>query len=55
VDRGVLLRSSADDLAWFARQLASMPFDFQIRTPAELRTELALCATRLHALATATG
>jgi predicted DNA-binding transcriptional regulator YafY len=48
----VLLRSSADDLAWFARQLAGVSFDFEIRTPVELRTELARCAARLHALAT---
>jgi len=51
VDGGVLLRSSADDLAWFARQLAGVPFDFEIRTPLELRTELALRAARLQALA----
>jgi len=51
VDAGVLLRSSADDLAWFARQLAGVPFDFEIRTPVELRTELARCAMRLQALA----
>src|SRR3546814_2120834 len=29
LDGGVLLRSSADDLAWFARQLAALPFDFE--------------------------
>jgi predicted DNA-binding transcriptional regulator YafY len=52
LDAGVLLRSSADDLAWFARQLAGVSFDFEIRTPVELRTELARCAARLHALAT---
>jgi predicted DNA-binding transcriptional regulator YafY len=51
VDEGVLLRSSADDLAWFARQLAGVPFDFEIRTPAALRSELAICAARLRALA----
>jgi predicted DNA-binding transcriptional regulator YafY len=50
---GVLLRTSADDLGWFARQLAGLPFDFEIRTPAKLRIELARCATRLHGLATA--
>jgi predicted DNA-binding transcriptional regulator YafY len=52
---GVLLRTSADDLAWFARQLAGLPFDFRIRTPARLRIELTRCATRMHALAKATG
>jgi predicted DNA-binding transcriptional regulator YafY len=50
---GVLLRTSADDLAWFARQLAGLPFDFRIRTPARLRVELARCATRMRALANA--
>jgi predicted DNA-binding transcriptional regulator YafY len=48
---GVLLRTSADDLDWFARQLAGLPFDFEIRTPAQLRVELACCATRLQGLA----
>ncbi|HEX7112246.1 MAG TPA: YafY family protein [Mizugakiibacter sp.] len=52
---GVLLRSSADDLAWFARQLAALPFEFAIRTPARLRRELATCARRLQALAAADG
>jgi predicted DNA-binding transcriptional regulator YafY len=51
LDNGVLLHCSADDLGWFARQLAGLPFDFEIRTPAELRVELARCATRLHSLA----
>jgi predicted DNA-binding transcriptional regulator YafY len=50
---GVLLQTSADDLAWFARRLAALPFDFEIRTPAELRVELAHCAARLHVLAAA--
>lgn len=53
VEGGVLLHSSADDLGWFARQLAGLPFDFEIRTPVELRTELSRCATRLQALADA--
>ena len=52
---GVLLRTSADDLAWFARQLAGLPFDFRIHTPARLRVELARCATRMRALANAVG
>lgn len=50
-ERGVLLRTSASDLGWLARQLAALPFDFEIRTPAELCAELAHCATRLQALA----
>lgn len=55
VAAGVLLRSSADDLAWFARQLARLPFDFEIRTPTALRGELSRCAARLHALAAMGG
>jgi predicted DNA-binding transcriptional regulator YafY len=51
VSGGVLLRTGADDLAWFARQLAGLSFGFEIHTPAELRTELARCATRLRELA----
>ncbi|MEP6897688.1 MAG: YafY family protein, partial [Rhodanobacter sp.] len=50
-DDGVLLRASADDLGWFARKLAGLPFDFEIRTPVELRTELTQLAKRLQALA----
>ncbi|MFZ6871343.1 helix-turn-helix transcriptional regulator [Undibacterium sp. Di27W] len=37
---GVLLYNQSDDLAWFARQLASLPFDFVIRKPAQLQLEL---------------
>lgn len=51
VDDGVLLRSGADDLDWFARRLAGLPFDFDIRKPAALRGALARCAARLRALA----
>lgn len=50
-DDGVLLRTSADSLAWFARQLAGLPFDFEIRGPEALRDEVRLRADRLHALA----
>ena len=53
VPGGVLLRTGADDLAWFARQLAGLPFGFEIHAPAALRTELARCATRLRGLARA--
>jgi predicted DNA-binding transcriptional regulator YafY len=52
---GVLLRTSADDLSWFARRLAGLPFAFEIRTPAKLRNELSRCAKRLLALATTAG
>lgn len=48
---GVLLRSSADDLDWFTRRLAGLPFDFEIRKPLALRRALARCATRLASLA----
>lgn len=53
VEEGVLLRSSAEDLAWFARQLAGVSFDFVIRTPVSLRSELANHAARLQACASA--
>jgi predicted DNA-binding transcriptional regulator YafY len=33
---GVLLRSQADDLAWFARELARLPWPFEILAPSEL-------------------
>jgi predicted DNA-binding transcriptional regulator YafY len=44
---GVLLRAQADDLLWFARELARLPFDFEIREPAELREVLASVARQL--------
>jgi predicted DNA-binding transcriptional regulator YafY len=50
---GVLLHSSVDDLNWFARHLAALPFDFEIRAPDALRVELSRCAKRLQHLATA--
>jgi predicted DNA-binding transcriptional regulator YafY len=53
VEGGVLLRSRTDHVAWFARQLAQLPFDFEIRRPARLRTELKARALRLLALANA--
>ena len=56
MDDGVLLRSSADDLPWFARQLAALPFGFEIRTPDALRMEVHRHALHLQALAgTRTG
>jgi predicted DNA-binding transcriptional regulator YafY len=45
--RGVLLRSQADDLAWFGRELARLPFAIEIRQPAALREALATHAKRL--------
>ncbi|MDO1530388.1 YafY family protein [Fulvimonas sp. R45] len=48
---GVLLRSSADDLGWFARELARLPFAFEIRRPAPLRHALKRHAAKLQRLA----
>ncbi|MFC5474335.1 helix-turn-helix transcriptional regulator [Paraherbaspirillum soli] len=48
---GVLIRNQSDDLDWFARQLARLPFAFEIRRPAELRDALKACAKRLLQLA----
>ena len=48
---GVLLRARTDDLAWFARQLARVPFELEIRTPRRLRKELLAHATRLQKMA----
>ena len=48
---GVLLHGQADDLDWFARELARLPFGFEIRRPAALRAELKLRAERLLAAA----
>jgi len=46
-ERGVLLRSQADDLAWFAQELSRLPFSFEILKPAALRRALAVHARRL--------
>jgi predicted DNA-binding transcriptional regulator YafY len=48
---GVLLRAQADDLNWIARELARLPFDFAVRSPAALRGALARTAQRLTRLA----
>ena len=45
---GVVVRNQSDDLDWFARQLASLPFDFEIRHPPELRHAIRTCAERLQ-------
>jgi predicted DNA-binding transcriptional regulator YafY len=44
---GVLLRGSADELEWYARELMRLPFRFEIRAPVELRTVLAKLAREL--------
>jgi len=49
---GVLLRVQADDLNWVARELARLPFDFRVRSPAALRTEVRRWSQRLAQLAT---
>lgn len=45
--KGVRLRSQADDLRWFALELARLPFGFEILQPNALRDELAAHAARL--------
>jgi predicted DNA-binding transcriptional regulator YafY len=49
-DGGVLLRSQADDLQWYARELARLPWSFEIRRPAGLRKALAAHARTLKAI-----
>ncbi len=47
VGDGVLLHSQVDDLDWFARELARLPFPFHVRRPAALRNAVAAHAKRL--------
>ena|SRR5687767_5188091 len=47
VGRRVLLRSQADDLDWFARELSRLPFAFEVRKPASLNEAIAANARRL--------
>ena len=47
----VLLRAQVDDLDWFARELARLPFVFNIRRPGALRDAVAALGQRLLALA----
>ncbi|CAN7600800.1 helix-turn-helix transcriptional regulator [Massilia sp. LjRoot122] len=44
---GVVMHNQSDDIAWFARQLASLPFGFEIRRPPELRDAVRECAEEL--------
>ncbi|MCJ0761782.1 helix-turn-helix transcriptional regulator [Variovorax terrae] len=44
---GVLLHSQADDLDWYARQLARLSFEVEVRQPDELHAALRRCAQRL--------
>jgi predicted DNA-binding transcriptional regulator YafY len=50
-DGGVLLSSQTDDLLWYARQLARLPFRFVIVSPNQLREALVTCANQLLRLA----
>ena len=47
VEDGVVMHNQSDDIDWFARQLASLPFGFEIRGPAELRVALKAQAQKL--------
>ncbi|HEX6929252.1 MAG TPA: YafY family protein [Gammaproteobacteria bacterium] len=40
MEDGVLFRARTDSIEWFARQLARLPFAFDIRSPGVLRTAL---------------
>jgi predicted DNA-binding transcriptional regulator YafY len=50
-DQGVLLRGSADDLDWVARQLAKLSFEFVVIEPPALREALRKRAAQLVNLA----
>lgn len=45
---GVVVRAQSDELDWFARQLAGMPFEFEIRHPQELKAAVKDCVRRLR-------
>src|SRR5262245_53172715 len=47
--QGLLLRAQVDDLDWFARELARLPFSFEVRSPERLREALQAVARRLLA------
>lgn len=49
VEGGVLMHNQSDDIDWFARQLAALPFGFEIRKPAQLRDAVRTCAQNLLA------
>lgn len=46
---GVRLRAQADDLKWFARELARLPFPVEVKSPPALRTALRARAKALLA------
>ena len=47
-DNGVRLLAQADDLDWFARELARLPFAFEVRAPDALREAVRALCTRLQ-------
>ena len=49
--QGVRLSGQTEDLPWFARELARLPFDFEVLAPPALREALEACAQRLLTLA----
>lgn len=52
-DNGVLLTSQIDDLNWYARQLARLPFAFEVREPEALRGALVMRAKQLMVMSKA--
>ena len=50
---GVVIHNQSDELDWFARQLAAMPFEFEIRSPPQLRDAVGECVRRLQRCAAA--
>jgi predicted DNA-binding transcriptional regulator YafY len=48
---GVLLHNQSDDLGWFARELASLPFGFKVISPPALLDELSTIGARLSKIA----
>ena len=50
-EEGVIMRGSVEDLDWLARQLAVFSFEFIVREPEQLKTELHHLSVRLDHLA----
>jgi predicted DNA-binding transcriptional regulator YafY len=44
IAEGILVRGSADELDWYARELMRLPFAFEVRSPVELKRMLAKLA-----------
>jgi predicted DNA-binding transcriptional regulator YafY len=52
IEGAILVRGSADELDWYARELMRLPFPFEVRSPVELKRVLAKIAgeiARQHA------